>query len=87
MLRLILAEGLLTAVTSALLALVLTLPLTALVESTIGRLGFLAPLPFVVSTSAWAGWLLLVSAFSLLATWLPARRAATISVAEAIARL
>jgi putative ABC transport system permease protein len=86
-LRLILAEGLLTAVTSAVLALVLTLPLTALIESTIGRLGFLAPLPFVVSTTALVGWLVLVSAFSLVATWLPARRAAGISVREALARV
>jgi putative ABC transport system permease protein len=86
-LRLILAEGLVTAVTSAALALVLALPLTALVESTIGRMGFLAPLPFVVSKAALLGWLVLVSVFSLVATWLPARRAAAISVREAIAQV
>lgn len=86
-LRLILAEGLLTAACSTLVAFALTLPLTALVESTIGRLGFLAPLPFVVSTGAFLGWVGLVSAFSLVATWLPARRAAGISVREAIAQV
>jgi putative ABC transport system permease protein len=86
-LRLILAEGLLTAMTSAALAALLTLPLTALVESTIGRLGFLAPLPFVVSGEAWFGWLVLVSGFSLLATWRPARRAAGISVREALSQV
>jgi putative ABC transport system permease protein len=86
-LRLILAEGLLTAVTSAALGLALTLPLTALIESTIGRLGFLAPLPFVVSKTAFVGWLVLVSTFSLVATWLPARRAAGISVREAISQV
>ena len=86
-LRLILAEGLLTAVTSAALALLLALPLTALVESLIGRLGFLAPLPFVLSTAAVVGWLALVSVFSLIATWLPARRAARISVREAISEV
>jgi putative ABC transport system permease protein len=86
-LRLILAEGVLTAVTSAVLALLVTLPVTALVESMIGRLGFLAPLPFVVSTTAVVGWLLLVTAFGALATWLPARRAAGISVREAITEL
>lgn len=86
-LRSILAEGLLTAVTSAALALLLALPLTALVESLIGRLGFLAPLPFVLSAVGAAAWLLLVSVFSLIATWLPARRAAGISVREAILQL
>jgi putative ABC transport system permease protein len=86
-LRLILAEGVLTAVTSVALAVLVTLPVTALVESMIGRLGFLAPLPFVVSTPAVVVWLGLVSVSSLLATWLPARRAARISVREAIAQL
>lgn len=86
-LRLILAEGVLTAIASALLAFLVTLPVTALVESMIGRLGFLAPLPFVVSTTAVLSWLLLVIAFSLLATWLPARRAAGISVREAVSQL
>lgn len=86
-LRLILAEGLLTAVTSAVLAVLVTLPVTALVESMIGRLGFLAPLPFVVPTAAVVAWVVLVSVFSLLATWLPARRAAAISVRQAIAQV
>jgi len=86
-LRLILAEGLLTAAVSTLVAFALTLPLTALVESTIGRLGFLAPLPFVVSTGAFLGWVGLVSAFSLVATWLPARRAAGISVRQALTQV
>jgi putative ABC transport system permease protein len=86
-LRLFLTEGLLTAVTSAAVALLPALPLTALVESVIGRLGFLAPLPFVVSSVAFVGWLALVSVFSLVATWLPARRAAGISVREAISQL
>jgi putative ABC transport system permease protein len=86
-LRLILAEGVLTAIASTVLAFLLTLPVTALVESMIGRLGFLAPLPFVVSTTAVVSWVLLVTAFSLLATWLPARRAAGISVREAVSEL
>jgi ABC-type lipoprotein release transport system permease subunit len=77
----------LTAVTSAVLALLVTLPITALVESMIGRLGFLAPLPFVVSTTAAVSWLLLVIVFGLLATWIPARRAAGISVREAISQV
>ena len=86
-LRQILAEGLLTAVTSVALSLLLTLPLTAGVESMIGRLGFLAPLPFVVSAGAFVSWFVLVSVFSLVATWIPARRAAAISVKEAMVQL
>ena len=83
----ILSEGVLTAGLSAALALVLALPLAALVEAHLGRLGFLAPLPFVVSLSGAALWTTLVLLASLLATWLPARRAAAISVREAIAHV
>jgi putative ABC transport system permease protein len=86
-LRDILAEGVLTAGLSAMLAVLLALPLAALVEAHLGRLGFLAPLPFVVSVSGAALWTALVLVASLLATWLPARRAAGISVREAIAHV
>ena len=86
-LRDILSEGVLTAGLSAALALLLALPLAALVEAHLGRLGFLAPLPFVVSLSGAALWTALVLLASLLATWLPARRAAAISVREAIAHV
>lgn len=86
-LRSFLAEGVLTALSSGALAVLVTLPLTAFVESMLGRLGFLAPLPFVVSTSAVVGWFGLVSLFAVLATWLPAQRAARISVREAILEL
>jgi putative ABC transport system permease protein len=83
----ILSEGVLTAGISAILAFLLALPLAALVEAHLGRLGFLAPLPFVVSLSGAALWTLLVLIASLLATWLPARRAAAIPVREAIAHV
>jgi putative ABC transport system permease protein len=83
----ILAEGVLTAGLSAALALLLALPLAALVEAHLGRLGFLAPLPFFVSLSGAALWTGLVLVASVLATWLPARRAAAISVREAIAHV
>jgi putative ABC transport system permease protein len=83
----ILSEGVLTAALSALLASLLALPLSAIVEVHLGRLGFLAPLPFVVSGTGMALWALLVSVASVLASWLPARRAARISVREAIAHV
>jgi putative ABC transport system permease protein len=83
----ILSEGVLTAALSAALASLLALPLAAIVEVHLGRLGFMAPLPFVVSSNGMALWTLLVIAASVLATWLPARRAASISVREAIAHV
>lgn len=83
-LRLILSEGVVVSLLSGALAFLLTLPMTATVEDHLGRLGFMAPLPFVVSSSAAGGWLLLVIVAGLLATWLPARRASQISVREAI---
>jgi putative ABC transport system permease protein len=86
-LRLFLSEGTLTAGLSAGLATLLALPLSAWVEGELGRLGFLAPLPFVVSSSAAAGWLGLVLVASVLTTWLPARSAARVSVREAIAHV
>jgi putative ABC transport system permease protein len=86
-LRLFLSEGVVTAALSAGFAMLLSLPLSALVEAQLGRLGFLAPLPFVVSFAAAAGWLGVVLVASLLTTWLPARRAARVSVREAIAHV
>ena len=72
---------------SAVLAALLALPVAALFEVHLGRIGFLAPLPFVVSWTGVALWTLLVLVASLLASWLPARRAANISVREAIAHV
>jgi putative ABC transport system permease protein len=86
-LRLFLSEGMVTAGLSAGFSMLLALPLSAWVEAELGRLGFLAPLPFVVSSSAAAAWLGLVLVASLLTTWVPARRAARVSVREAIAHV
>jgi putative ABC transport system permease protein len=80
-------EALLTAVMSWFAAVLLSLPLTATVERFIGQLGFLAPLPFVLAPWGIAGWLALVVLASLIATSLPARRAAALSVREALAQV
>jgi putative ABC transport system permease protein len=83
----ILLEGVLTAALSAVMAVLLALPLAAVVEVHLGRLGFMAPLPFVLSLGGAVLWTALVLVASLLATWLPARRAAAISVRAAIAHV
>lgn len=84
---LILWEGVLTTALSAALSFVLAVPLAAVVEVHLGRLGFMAPLPFVLSFSGGLLWTALVLIASVLASWLPARRAASISVREAIAHV
>jgi putative ABC transport system permease protein len=83
--RLIVTEALLTSAVSWLVAVGLSLPLTLLVESVIGRLGFLAPLPFVLSAPSMVLWLGLLAAATLLATLPPVRRAVGLSVREALA--
>ncbi|MFO0724713.1 MAG: FtsX-like permease family protein [Myxococcota bacterium] len=77
-------EGLLTAALSWLLAVALSFPLSLAMESLLGQLGFLAPLPFVVSPAAMLGWLGLVLLASVVATLPPARMAARISVRAAL---
>ncbi|HMA92616.1 MAG TPA: FtsX-like permease family protein [Polyangiaceae bacterium] len=83
--RAIVAEGLATATASYLVAIVLSLPLTWVVQGIIGRIGFLAPLPFVLSPAAILGWAGLLGLSTLAATLPPAYRAAALSVREALA--
>ncbi len=81
----LLVEALTISALSWILACVVSLPLTFYVDRLIGNLGFLASLPFVVVPAAALGWLVLVCVVSLLATWLPARRAAALNVRQALA--
>lgn len=80
------AEGAVIGACSWVLAFGLSLPLTLLVDGVVGNLGFLAPLPLVVSPLAVLGWLALVAAVSSAATLLPARRASRLSIREALTR-
>ena len=80
----IVKEALFTAVTSYVVALVLSLPLTWAVEGIIGRIGFLAPLPFIVSPAAILGWGVLLGVATFGATLPPAYRAAALSVRDAL---
>ncbi len=84
--RLLVTEGLAIGLLSWLLAFAGSIPLTLLVDWLVGNLGFLAPLPLVLSPGAAALWLGLVAAVSLAATLVPARRASALVIREALAR-
>ena len=83
----ILTEALFIGALSYLAALLFSLPLTAAVDTLIGNVGFLAPLPFVLAFEAMLIWLVLLATVSIAATLLPARRASRLTVREAIAHL
>jgi putative ABC transport system permease protein len=82
--RSILGEALCAAGVSYLAAVTMSLPLTWFVEGLIGRIGFLAPLPFVVSLAAMLGWAGLLGVSTLAATLPTALRAAALSVRDAL---
>jgi putative ABC transport system permease protein len=82
--RLLLAEALVTSGASWALAMALSVPVTAAVEAFIGRLGFLAPLPFALSVGGMGSWLLLLAVTTLLAALLPIRRANALSARDAM---
>lgn len=80
-------ESLTAAGASTVLAFVGAVPLTLWVDGVIGRLGFLAPLPFAFSVSAASTWVVLVGLLSVVATLSPALRAGALTVREALAAL
>lgn len=87
LLGMVLSEAQIVALLSVVAALVLSLPLTWVLDGMIGRLGFVAPLPFALSLPALLSWLLLVLVVSLGAAWVPARRAAELPVALALVQV
>ena len=82
--RVVMGEALLIGFTGWVGAIVLSLPLTWLVEGIVGRLGFLAPLPFVISVPAMFIWAVLLGVGAVVASLTPASRAAALSVREAL---
>lgn len=84
-LRLILGEGVLVGALSSLLAVVLALPLSAVIGYILGGLAFRVPLPLVTSPGAVLAWTGAVLVLSGLATALPAWRASRMTVREALA--
>ena len=83
--RALIAEAAIISILSWLLACLLSLPLTFYIDRLVGNLGFLAALPFVVEPGAALGWLGMSVAIALLATWLPAQRAARLTIRDALA--
>jgi len=84
---LMMGEALLVSGLSWGLAVVLSLPLSLGLGRAVGALSFRLPLPLVVNGGAIAMWFVLAAAAALLATWLPARRAARLTVREALAQV
>ena len=83
--RLIVGEGLLIALASAALAVPLAVPLTLALDRIMGNSLLGSPLTFAFSWPAAAAWLVLVVAIALVACWLPAERAARMTIREAVA--
>jgi putative ABC transport system permease protein len=82
--RLILGEAQVMAWISVALAVLLMLPLTGALDALIGRLGFVAPLPFAVEPVGVFSWLALTTVLAALTAWLPARGASRLPVAKAL---
>lgn len=83
----IMSEALVITSMSWVLAVLLSLPVTALLDQLLGSLGFLAPLPFVIAALPPLVWFGVLGVAGLGATLLPARRAAAVSAREALARV
>jgi putative ABC transport system permease protein len=84
--RMLLGEGLAMAGVSYLIGCLLSVPLTLLVNGIVGNLGFLAPLPLVLSPVAAVACLGVGAVVTWLATLLPARRASALVIREALGR-
>ena len=74
-------------VASALVVAALSLPLTVLVESLLGRVGLIGAAPLAVSVRALVVCPAAAVAGSVIASWWPARRAAHLSVRAALAEV
>jgi putative ABC transport system permease protein len=85
--RRLVAEGLAIAGLSFVGAWALSLPLTWAVDRVVGNLGFLAPLPLILSPAATLGWVAIGTVATLAATIVPARRASALVIREALGRI
>jgi putative ABC transport system permease protein len=79
------AEAVFIAALSWPAAVALSFPLTALLDRLVGNLGFLAPLPFALAPLAMLGWLGAGASVAAVASLVPATRAASLDVRDALA--
>jgi putative ABC transport system permease protein len=80
----VVGEAIAVGAASSLIAVILALPLTAIVGA---HITLIATPPFTISYAVLVGWPVVVVAGSALACLLPARRAARLSVAAALAEV
>jgi putative ABC transport system permease protein len=85
--RIVVAEGIFTAIASWLLAIIPALALTAIMGSVVGNTFMSAPLPFRISALGVGIWSVLVVLGAVLATDAAATRASQLTVREALAYL
>jgi len=84
-LRLVLVEGVLVGMISWILAILLALPITILLDNLIGITLMRSPLDFVLSMDGFLIWFLIVTVISALASTIPARNASRMTIREALA--
>jgi putative ABC transport system permease protein len=78
-------EGIVMAVLSWCVAVVVAIPITFALDAATGKMFICSALDFVMSPAAVAGWLLLAVLLAALSSFHPARRAARMAIREAIA--
>ncbi len=83
--RIVVIEGLALGALSWVLAIVLSLPLSAAMGSVVGSISFHLPLPLVVAPTGLLVWLAIAAVGSAIASLAPARGAARLTVREALA--
>ncbi len=83
--RLVLVEGLAVALLSGLLAALLAVPLTLVLDRVMGQTLLGSPLSFAFAPGAAAVWLGLALLIGVVACWLPAARAGRMAIREALA--
>jgi putative ABC transport system permease protein len=84
LLRILVGEAMFVGAASALVALALSFPLTLLIAARMGATGLLSQPPFTLSLLAAIGWPVVTIVGSALASVLPARRAAHLTVSRAL---
>ena len=83
--RLVLAEGLAIAIASGLIGILLSLPLTAILDRVMGGTLLGSPLSFAFAPWAAVAWMALVVVIGVVSCWVPAESAARMTVRAALA--